>query len=67
MTYEEALLAVRPHVQKFQQYSVVSHEDAQRLLGDRFKNLLSDTIRSTGPAAGWFYYWNVATYMSMGG
>jgi hypothetical protein len=53
---------------KFEQYSVVTAEDALMLLGDyRFNLLLNDKIRGVAPATlptnSAFYYWNIVDYL----
>lgn len=63
--HEKALEKVKPFIQKYQQYSVLSLEDTQALLGqEEYDKLCMSKFYSNGPAEGFIYYWNVAAYIS---
>lgn len=61
---EEATILVSPYITMYNQYKVVSVEDAALLLGeDKLAQLQKDPIRKHCPKPDSFYYWNVCTYL----
>lgn len=66
-TREEALRLVQPYITKYQQYSIISAKNAEKLLGNtRFEKLVKDKLRGIGPVGSdGFYYWNVVDHLLM--